>query len=744
MTNESDPTSAPKMRILVVDDQAETRELVSLVLRRAGFSVVEAATGEQGLARAAEHPDLIVLDVHLPDLSGFEVCRRIKEDRRTKDIPILQLSATLREAVHKAESLALGAESYLAHPVEPIELIATVRALLREAKARAEVRELAAEWQATFAALPDAICLVDSEGRLLRANDAFANLVGEPPDGLPGRRAADLIASRLAPGDREWIRQVRLGVEAPQEREVRIADRWYRFRIEPLRRDGNGVASAVHVISDVTERREFVVRLGRLLADAERAREQAEQASRAKDDFVAVLSHELRTPLTALLGWLSLLKTGNLSEPNVARALDTIERSARSQAQMVEDLLDMSRIVSNRLHMRFELVALGAVVESAVEAVRISAANKGLSLGVHIQPEIGLVRGDADRLRQVVWNLLTNSIKFTPSGGRVDVSVSPVHGGRAEIRVRDTGKGISPDLLPRVFDRFRQADSSTTRREGGLGLGLAIVRHIVERHGGTVEAESPGGPETGAVFVVELPVAAPPSAIDRASTPQAAVEPAPAVVLTGARVLVVEDDPDTARLISVLLEEAGAKVTAVDAVASALATIERSPPDVVVSDIGLPGMDGYALIAALRSQPSGSGLDRIPAVAVTAYAREEDRQRALAAGYDAYLSKPIDAGRLQRIVARLARGHGSGHEAALQRVEPRVAEGVEDRGADDVAGLLAKRAEEEPGKERREPLERLEREGAVEKRDVRHGEEHGRPDDRPRERDSEHPPRRPR
>ncbi|HET7754735.1 MAG TPA: ATP-binding protein [Anaeromyxobacteraceae bacterium] len=398
-----------------------------------------------------------------------------------------------------------------------------------------------------------------------------------------------------------------------------------------------------------------VERVG-LLEREQVARAAAERASRAKDEFIATLSHELRTPLNSVLGWARLLRLGKLDASGVRRAVEAIERGATTQAQIVDDLLDISRIVRGELKLDVRPLDLVAVIDAAVDTVRPAAAAREIDIAVVLAPRVAQVSGDAGRMQQVVWNLLANAIKFTPDGGLVEVRLEQ-NGGRVEIRVRDNGSGIPREFLPHVFERFSQADSSTTRTHGGLGIGLAIVRHLVEAHGGTVLADSPG-PGLGSTFTVSLPVTVPKQRprLDERGTPapQPRSVTKPVAVLGGLRVLVVDDDADTLDVMRQLLEQAGAVVTAVDGAEAALAQLERELPDVLVSDIAMPGQDGYALIRRVRQlSPERGGL--LPAAALTAFAQTEHRQEALLAGYQLFLTKPVEPAELTEAVAKLAR-----------------------------------------------------------------------------------------
>ncbi|HEV8306338.1 MAG TPA: ATP-binding protein [Methylomirabilota bacterium] len=395
--------------------------------------------------------------------------------------------------------------------------------------------------------------------------------------------------------------------------------------------------------------------------DNARLYREGEEANRAKDEFLATLSHELRTPLTAVLGWTQLLRSAQLDDAMRTRAIETIERNARTQAQLINGLLEISRIVTGKLSLEVRPLDLRSVIEAALETVRPAAEAKRVLLDAALPAWVGPVSGDPDRLQQVVWNLLSNAIKFTPAGGRVEVRLAQADG-QAEIQVSDTGQGIRPEFLPFVFDRFRQADSTTTRSFGGLGLGLAIVRHLVELHGGRVEATSEGEGQ-GATFRVWLPLLAPTpsSPADPAGRTRPIGGPAGQAALGGVRVLLVDDEADARDLITMLLAQLGAEVTAVGGAAEAVQALDRAAFDVLVSDIGMPGEDGYALMRSIRARPPDHG-GRIPAVALTAYARAEDRVRSRAVGFERHVAKPVDPEELIAAVVGVV-GH-AGREAA--------------------------------------------------------------------------------
>jgi PAS domain S-box-containing protein len=403
---------------------------------------------------------------------------------------------------------------------------------------------------------------------------------------------------------------------------------------------------------DLARRMAAAVDASELYVAAESERAKLEDASRAKDEFLATLSHELRTPLNAMLGWTQLLRAGDLEPHEFARALETIERNAKAQAQLIADLLDVSRIVTGKLHLNLGKVRLQNLIQGAIDGVRLTASAKQIRIEPNLDATVRDVRGDPDRLLQVVGNLLSNAVKFTPVGGSVHIALEE-HEGSARIIVRDTGQGITKEFLPFVFDRFRQADSTSTRTQGGLGLGLAIVSHLVLAHGGKVSVASDGS-DRGATFCVELPI---PAETPDALRPFPAQEVAPSVVstmLAGLQVLLVEDEPDGRGMMRVILERAGAKVRGESNAKDACLALVQARPDVLVSDIGLPGEDGYALVGKLRALEAGSS-SRTIAVALTAFAGEEDRGKAMRAGFDAHVSKPVDAAELIAVVVRLAR-----------------------------------------------------------------------------------------
>jgi signal transduction histidine kinase/ActR/RegA family two-component response regulator len=411
-------------------------------------------------------------------------------------------------------------------------------------------------------------------------------------------------------------------------------------------RTGEPEARKVAIIfKDISDRKQAEAEREQLLAREQSAREAAEAASRIKDEFLAVVSHELRSPLNPILGWSKLLRSRQLDAEKTDRALEVIERNAQMQAQLINDLLDVSRILRGKLSLDTHPVDLVVTIQAAMETVRLAAEAKSIQINTQFEPDVGQVAGDVGRLQQVIWNLLTNAVKFTSEGGRVDIRLECIDS-QAQITITDTGKGIPTDFLPYVFEQFRQESSATTRRFGGLGLGLAIVRYLVELHGGTVQADSPGEGQ-GATFTVKLPLVP--------HQPIMQPDPKPSefsLNLQGTRILIVDDDDNTREFLAFLLELHGANVMATATASEALTTLTQFKPEALLSDIGMPDVDGYMLMRQVRALPAKQG-GTIPAIALTAYAGEIDYQQAMAAGFQQHIAKPIDPEVLIQAIASL-------------------------------------------------------------------------------------------
>jgi PAS domain S-box-containing protein len=441
-----------------------------------------------------------------------------------------------------------------------------------------------------------------------------------------------------------------------------VAQMQQAVRISPLHHEGR-VIGTLTIIEDVTERvaREAELQAqiedrSRLLSSEKLARNEAERANRLKDEFLATISHELRNPLNAILGWSHMMRLGNLTPANAERAVETIYRNAKSQAQLVADLLDVSRIISGKLRLEVRTVDLISIVNAAIDSIRPTADAKGIRLQTMLDPGAGPISGDADRLQQIVWNLLTNAVKFTPKGGRIQVKVQRTNS-HVKVVVSDSGVGISKEFLPYVFDRFRQADASTTRIYGGLGLGLSIVHQLVDLHGGAVSVHSEGEGK-GATFTITLPFGVEitsqketESVLPTQSDELISFDRLPS--LEGLKVLVVDDEADTRELIGEVLKKCGSEVITSPSAAEALVALEQHKPDILISDLGMPDEDGYSLISKIRALPSDRG-GQIPAAALTAYARAEDRMRVLRSGFQFHLPKPVDSAELVTVVASLA------------------------------------------------------------------------------------------
>ncbi|MBD2080749.1 PAS domain S-box protein [Leptolyngbya sp. FACHB-17] len=419
---------------------------------------------------------------------------------------------------------------------------------------------------------------------------------------------------------------------------------WLHWEILPWYVRENEIGGIIIFAENITERKQAEQERERLLGREKIAREQAETANRLKDEFLAVLSHELRSPLNPILGWAKLLKTGNLDATRTVQAITTIERNAKLQSELIEDLLDVSRILQGKLSLSVHPIPLASTIRAAIETVQLAAEAKSITIEANLETEVGHVLGDSTRLQQVVWNLLSNAVKFTPTGGRVEVILAAANN-HAEITVRDNGKGIPAHFLPYVFDYFRQGDGASTRKFGGLGLGLAIVRHLVELHGGQVKAESPGEGQ-GATFTVTLPLMPTFPSTSEETVPMSDTD------LQGVQVLVVDDEVDNLELVQFILEEAGATVISVSRATEALERVQQSNPHLIVADIGMPEVDGYTLIQCVRELPPEQG-GEIPAIALTAYAGDVNQRQALAAGFQWHLSKPVNPEALVQAIAEL-------------------------------------------------------------------------------------------
>lgn len=543
---------------------------------------------------------------------------------------------------------------------------ALARALRRQQQA---LRESEERYRSLVEATAQIIWDTKAEGEFVTPQPGWSSFTGQTTAELWGWGWLNAVH----PDDREptakaWSAAVANRSLHQVEHRLRRHDGEYRYmsvRAVPVLTPDGQVREWIGVHTDITDRKQAEADRDRLLERAQQARAEAEAANRTKDEFLATLSHELRTPLNAILGWTQLLQKGNLEPHTIVRALETIERNARMQSQLIEDILDVSRIITGKLRLEIKMVDLAAVIGAAVDSVRLAAQTKEIDLRLDLERLTEPISGDANRLQQVVWNLLSNAIKFTPKGGQVQVCLERVDAD-VQIRVQDNGRGIHPHFLPHIFERFRQADGSSTRSHGGLGLGLAIVRHLVELHGGQIQAQSRGEGQ-GATFIVTLPlqVGKPVLASGQLPHDPPLLAAAPREqLLEGIWVVVVDDEADARELVAMVLEEQGAVVTLAASAAEALAVFAQAGtsasglsrlPDLLVSDIAMPGEDGYALIQNLRTLAPEAG-GKVAAIALTAYARDEERLQALAAGFQAHLAKPVLPDILVAKIAELTGG----------------------------------------------------------------------------------------
>ncbi len=707
-----------RARIVVADDNADMRQYVARLLG-ARWDVEVVGDGHAALASVrARGADLVLTDVMMPHLGGFELLSALRADPSTRDVPVILLSARAGEE-SRVEGLRAGADDYVIKPFSARELVARVEAHLKlkalREEAQAERQTLLAREQAARREAEEKTEIVETINRIgqhLAAQTELTPLVQSFTDEatrLAGAQFGAFFYNVVDERGESYTLYTISGVprvefeEFPLPRNTALFGPTFRgervIRLDDVTQDPRYADNAPHhgmprghlpvtsylavpvvsrtgavigglflgheqpamfperlepIMVGVAAQLAIAIDNARLLDKEQRARAAAEAASRAKEEFLAVLSHELRTPLNAVYGWARMLRSGQIEGEAVKRALDVIMRNANAQVQLIDDMLDVSRIVTGKMRLDVRPVDLKAVVEAALDAVRPAAEAKHLRLQAVLDPQALGITGDPDRLQQVVWNLLINAVKFTPRDGRIQVGLQRVSS-HVEIVVSDSGQGMAADVLPHVFERFQQGDSTSTRRHTGLGLGLALVRHLVELHGGTVEAASAGEGQ-GSTFTVKLPVA---TARDEAGAPRGRVHPAGAVPvpilgpsLRGVRVVVVDDDRDGLDLVATMLINKGAEVRTCPSAAEGLEALQAWRPDVLVSDIEMPGEDGYTFIRRVRALDAK--VARTPAVALTAYGRVEDRLRTLSAGYSMHIPKPVDPAELATVVASLA------------------------------------------------------------------------------------------
>jgi PAS domain S-box-containing protein len=649
----------PEKTILSVDNNAERRAAMSHILRQAGFRVLEAATAGAALQQVMAPssplrlPQLILLDSGLPDLHSAEVCQKLKNNPATQALPVLLLSGTQTKSEERVRGLESGVDAYLCQSAEPAELLAMINALLRKGRVEGHFRNMIDELEAV-------IWEADATtGDFTFVSQQAEQMLGYPPERW--LRQPDFLRHLLHPADREAVLQKRREATTagrPYELEYRAVAagqhvHWVRDLVRVVK-NGSGRPHLLRgMMVDITGRKQAEEEQALLLARQQAACQRAEESSRLKDEFLSLVSHELRAPLNSIQGWVRLLREGRLDAAEMARALETIDNSARAQNKIINDLLDISRILTGRLLLNLRPVAPAQVIEATLEAVQPLAETKNITLVAELEGTDGMIYADADRLQQVCWNLLSNAIKFTPQGGHVSVGLQR-RADSLEIRVTDSGLGIAPDFLPFVFDHFRQQDSAITRRYSGLGLSLALVRHLVEMHNGTVRAEN-GNEGTGASFSVTLPLVSEAQALKRTLFEPDMDELDEPPELEGLRVLVVDDDADARGQVETILTQCGGRVVTAASAHEGLKIMAQplaQRPEILISDIEMPEMNGYQLVRQLRTRAVTEG-GAVPAIALSTQDQVENRLPALAAGFQMHVAKPVDKYELVTVVASL-------------------------------------------------------------------------------------------
>jgi PAS domain S-box-containing protein len=675
----TNPENEAAKRVLLAAPTARDAEITRLLLTRAGLACVVCGS-LRGLAKEIEAGAGAVLlteDAILGD--GIdELLDTLNKQPSWSDLPVVMMmrGGNLSPVATRVLRL-LRNVTLLERPAPARSVVSAMQSAVRARERQYQIREqieTIRQGERRMTRIMESnvmgVTFCDAE-RILEANDAYLKIIGYSREDLEAGR---LNWRRITPGeyahldDRAIAEIARRGACAPFEKEY-IRKNGTRvpvlLRIASL--EENEV-KYVCLVQDLTGQKEAERERSALLSSERAARSEAERAGRIKDEFLATLSHELRTPLNAILGWSQVMRRGKLSTEDLQEGLDVIERNARAQTQLIEDLLDMSRIISGKVRLDVQTVEPVRFIEAAIETMRPAAVANDITLEKILDPAAGPIAGDPNRLQQVVWNLIANAVKFTPKGGKVQILLQKVDS-HIQITVADTGIGIAPQLLAHVFERFRQADASTTRKYGGLGLGLAIVKHLVELHGGGVAAES-AGEGHGTTFTVRLPVTIARRQLDDGErhhplVPTTNSSPYKTTDLSALKLVVVDDHADARDLIKRVLEECGAEVLVAVSAAEALLLVERHKPDVLISDIGMPDIDGYELLRRVRTLGAPRG-GRVPAVALTAFARSQDRTRALHAGYLAHLAKPVEPSELIATIATVAGRTGLTVEATAE------------------------------------------------------------------------------
>ncbi len=658
------------LRVLIIEDSEDDTLVLLSTLKSNGYKpTYERVDSAAGMSAALDQPwDVVIADYVVPGFNAAAALSLLKE--KGQDIPFIILSGVIDEQT-AVTALKAGAHDFVLKS-RMARLVPAIEREMREAEIRRKHRqaekalqESESRYRSLAIATSAAVWTTNAQGEVVDDIPSWRALTGQSESAVKGWG----WLAAIHPEDRERTAQMWKEAVATKsiydiEHRILLADGTYRYfsaRGVPVVHESGEVQEWVGTHTDISDRVTMQSAL------RQRAEELTE-ANRIKDEFLAVVSHELRSPLNAMLGWVTLLRTRQFDAATTAKALETIERNARSQAQLVEDLLDISRIIRGQLRLNVCPVNLVSIIEAAIETVRLAADAKNIHLKAVLDPTASLVTGDSHRLQQVVWNLLTNAVKFTPNDGQVEIRLQRINS-HVEIAVIDTGMGISAEFLPFVFDRFRQEDSSKTRSYSGLGLGLSIVRHLVELHGGTVHAYSQGV-ECGSHFIIKLPLlqgnrgrgaeGAEGAKFIASRLSQSAPRTAPLAerpcLLNGLRILVVDDQADARELLISILQQEKSEVMAVATADEAMTALSRKATqfDVLISDIGMPGEDGYSLIRKVRAMNPLSG-GQIPAIALSAYARSEDATAALLAGFHYHVAKPVDPAQLIAAIASAAR-----------------------------------------------------------------------------------------
>jgi PAS domain S-box-containing protein len=637
-------------KILIVEDEKIVAKDIHNRLRSFGYEVTAiVSTGEEAIQKAIEtKPDLALLDIRLHgETDGVLVAEQIRDRLH---IPVVYLTAYADAETLRRAKLT-EPFGYLVKPFGERELHSTIEIALHRHAMERRLQESEQWLRTTLMSIGDGVIAVDVEERVRSINHVAAELTGWPEEeavSWPVSEVFNIINEDRTPvEDMPVTKAIREGVFTGNIKFILITKTGLEIPVEdgaaPIRDEKGQITGAVVVFRDIREQRRHEEERERSLAREQAMRAEAERLLRLKDEFLATLSHELRTPLHMISGWTQHLQRDNLDADGTARALENIQRNIYAQTQIIDDLLDVSAIIMGKLRLSMQIVDADDCLREALGAVRPTAEAKGIELEYLPDPGAAFVMADPARLQQIAWNLLSNAIKFTDRGGRVKLRLRE-NGGQIAISVSDTGCGIAPEFLPHVFDRFSQADSSIRRTQGGLGLGLAIVRYLTEMHGGVVKAESAGAGR-GATFTVWLPAATNPREAESGGRYSSLGHDA---ILKGLKLLIVDDDVEACQLFEVMLSQCGAQVTCLNSGSEALACLESERPDLLILDIAMPGLDGYELLARVRAR----GIN-IPAIALTAYARTADRVRALAAGFQSHVSKPVEADELVMAAASL-------------------------------------------------------------------------------------------